>query len=124
MSSLFKDLLLTMILCLPNEKQDKGNLGQKGLSDNTKVDVGATRNHGKQWVSNFPKMIEFDEYDTPRGGGGSSIVKVPGDVPPTRVYFFWTSSLAKGILLAILVEFSLGKGMLFGNFGQRTVKVR
>ena len=23
-----------------------------------------------------------------RGGGGSSIVKVPGDVPPTRVYFF------------------------------------
>ena len=24
----------------------------------------------------------------PRGGGGSSIVKVPGDVPPARVYFF------------------------------------
>ena len=23
-----------------------------------------------------------------RGGGGSSIVKVPGDVPPKRVYFF------------------------------------
>ena len=23
-----------------------------------------------------------------RGGGGSSIVKVPGDVPPARVYFF------------------------------------
>ena len=23
----------------------------------------------------------------PRGGGASSIVKVPGDVPPTRVYF-------------------------------------
>ena len=22
------------------------------------------------------------------GGGGSTIVKVPGDVPPTRVYFF------------------------------------
>ena len=22
------------------------------------------------------------------GGGGSSIVKVPGDVPPARVYFF------------------------------------
>ena len=31
---------------------------------------------------------------------------------------FRTSSLAKGILLAILVEFSLGKGMLFGNFGK------
>ena len=25
---------------------------------------------------------------TPREGGGSSIVKVPGDVPPARVYFF------------------------------------
>ena len=24
----------------------------------------------------------------PMGGGGSFIVKVPGDVPPTRVYFF------------------------------------
>ena len=24
----------------------------------------------------------------PTGGGGSSIVKVPGDVPPARVYFF------------------------------------
>ena len=22
------------------------------------------------------------------GGGGSSIVKIPGDMPPTRVYFF------------------------------------
>ena len=39
------------------------------------------------------------------GGGGSSIVKVPGDVPPTRVYFF-------GLLR------SLAKGMLFGNFSQ------
>ena len=26
-----KDPLLTIILCAPNEKQDKGNLGQKGL---------------------------------------------------------------------------------------------
>ena len=72
------------------------------------------------------------------GGGGSSIVNVPGDVPPARVYFFKSSSLAKGILfanfvhlvlarvsfLAILVDFSLGKGMLFGNFGQRNVKLR
>ena len=72
------------------------------------------------------------------GGGGSSIVMVPGDVPPARVYFFKPSSLAKGILfanfvhlfwarvsfLAILVDFSLGKGMLFGNFGQINVKLR
>ena len=32
------------------------------------------------------------------GWGGSSIVEVNGDVPPTRVYFFRTSSLAKGML--------------------------
>ena len=58
------------------------------------------------------------------------MVKVLGDVPPARVYFFKLLSLAKGILLpilvhlvwarvcflAILVDFSLGKGMLFGNF--------
>ena len=71
-------------------------------------------------------------------GGGSSIVKVPGDVPPARVCFFKPSSLAKGILFAnfspfslakgILFAnfrpFSLGKGILFGNFGQRNVKLR
>ena len=32
---------------------------------------------------------------------------------------FWTSSLAKGMRLD---NVSLGKGMLFGNFGQRLVK--
>ena len=42
----FKDPLLTMTLSAPNEKQDKGNLGQKGLSDDTKVDFGATKDHG------------------------------------------------------------------------------
>ena len=41
----FKDLLLTMTLCAPNEKQDKGNLGLKGLSDNTKVNFCATKDH-------------------------------------------------------------------------------
>ena len=41
-----KDPLLTMTLCVPNEKQDKGNLGQKGLLDNTKVNFGATKDHG------------------------------------------------------------------------------
>ena len=58
------------------------------------------------------------------GGRGSSIVKVPGDVPPARVCFFKRSSLAKGILFANFHPFSLGKGMLFGNFGQRNVKLR
>ena len=58
------------------------------------------------------------------GGGGSSIVKVPGDVPPARVYFFKLSSLAKGILFANFSPFSLGKGILFGNLGQRNVKLR
>ena len=59
-----------------------------------------------------------------RGGGGSSIVKVPGDVPPARVCFFKPSILAKGILFANFRPFSLGKGILFGNFGQRNVKLR
>ena len=58
------------------------------------------------------------------GGGGSSIVKVPGDVPPARVCFFIPSSLAKGILFANFRPFSLGKGIIFGNFGQRNVKLR
>ena len=53
------------------------------------------------------------------GGGGrffSSIVKVPGDVPPARVYFLEPLVEPRVYFLAILVEFSLGKGMLFGNF--------
>ena len=37
---------------------------------------------------------------------------------------FRTSSLAGDILMAILVEFSLDKGRLFGDFGQRNVKIR
>ena len=41
-----KDPLLTMILCAPIEKQDNGDLGQKGLSDNTIVALGATKDHG------------------------------------------------------------------------------
>ena len=56
--------------------------------------------------------------------GGSSIVKVPGDVPPARVYIFQPSSLAKGILFANSRQFSLGRGILLAilveeisNFG-------
>ena len=60
----------------------------------------------------------------PQGGGGSSIVKVPGDVPPARVCFIKPSSLAKDILFANFRPFSLGKGIPFGNFGQRNVKLR
>ena len=41
-----KDPLLTMTICAPNGKQNKGNLGQKRLLDNTKVDFGATKGHG------------------------------------------------------------------------------
>ena len=58
------------------------------------------------------------------GGGGSSIVKVPGDVPPARVYFFKLSSLAKGILFATFSPFGLAKGIVFGNLRQRNVKLR
>ena len=39
-----------MTLCAPSDTKDKGNLGQKGPSDNTKVDFGAKKNHGWQWV--------------------------------------------------------------------------
>ena len=55
-------------------------------------------------------------YTFMHGGGGSSIVKVPGDVPPARVCFFKPSSLAKGIFFANFRPFSLGKGIIFGNF--------
>ena len=48
-----KDPLLTMILCAPNEKETKGNLGQKGLTDNTKVDFGAAKDQGWQWVFEY-----------------------------------------------------------------------
>ena len=41
-----KDPLSNIILCSPNEKQGKENLGQKRLSDNTKVDFGATKPNG------------------------------------------------------------------------------
>ena len=58
----------------------------------------------------------------PGGGGSSSIVKVPGVVPPARVYFFELSSLAKGILFANCSPVGLGKGMHFGNFGQEMSK--
>ena len=53
---------------------------------------------------------------TVTGGGGSSIEKVPGDVPPARVCFFKPSSLAKGILFANFNPLSLAKGVLFANF--------
>ena len=40
----FKDPLLFFVtFSAPNEMQSKGNLGPKGLSDNTKVDFGATK---------------------------------------------------------------------------------
>ena len=42
-----------MILCAPYEKQDKGHLGQKGLSDNTKLDFGSRKDHDLQWIFKF-----------------------------------------------------------------------
>ena len=50
--------------------------------------------------------------------GGSSIVKVAGDLPPARVYFFKLSSLGKGIRFANFSPLSLSNGMLFGNFSR------
>ena len=79
----------------------------------------------KTWrILNKDSIHDKDELQKFTGGGGSSIVKVPGDVPPARVCFFKPSSLAKGILFANFSPFSLGKGILFGNFGQRNVKLR
>ena len=52
---------------------------------------------------------------------GSSIVKVPGDVPPARVYFFKLSIQANAF--ANLSPVSLGKSMLSRNIGQRNVKL-
>ena len=40
---LFKDPLLTMILCAPNEKQDKGNLGQKDVQIIRKLTLAPRR---------------------------------------------------------------------------------
>ena len=37
---------------------------------------------------NTRETILFKTVCLVTGGGGSSIVKVPGDVPPARVYFF------------------------------------
>ena len=34
------------------------------------------------------QSVQRSEKETKARGGGSSIVKVPGDVPPARVYFF------------------------------------
>ena len=39
-------------------------------------------------------------------------------MPPTRIYVYFSD------FLAILVEFSLDNGMLCGNVGQNTVKIR
>ena len=48
------------------------------------------------------------------GGGGSSIVKVPGDVPPARVYFF--GSLAKGVLFGNFSRVRSRQGYAFWEF--------
>ena len=53
--------------------------------------------------------------------GSPSIVDVPGEVPTARVYIFGFLVLQIYTFLAILVDFSLGKGMLLtilvNNFG-------
>ena len=54
-----------MILCATNEKSDKGNLGQKGLSDNTKVNFGAKKDHGSQLVSSV-EMSEMQRNVPPQ----------------------------------------------------------
>ena len=60
----------------------------------------------------------------PRRGRGSSIIKVLVDVPPARVFFSGLLLLPRVYFLAILVDFSMGKGIPFDNYGQRNVKSR
>ena len=49
-------------------------------------------------------------------------MKVAEDVLPARVYFFGILVLPRVYVLAVLVDFSLSEGMLFGSFGQRNLK--
>ena len=68
------------------------------------------------------KFIECVHF--PPEGGVLSIVNVLGDVPPARAYFFGLLIYPRIYFLAISVDISQGKGMPFGNFGQRNVKLR
>ena len=43
-----KDPMLTIVLWAANEKQDKRNLGPKGLSDSTKIDNSTTQDHDQE----------------------------------------------------------------------------
>ena len=63
---------------------------------------------GQSWTEPSPVT------NTPGGGGGSSTVKVPGDVPPARVCFFKPSSLAKAVAEIQLFEWR-GKGHQFSE---------
>ena len=56
----------------------------------------------------------------PTGEGGSSIVKVPGDVPPTRIYFF--GHLAKGILFGNFSRVLSRQGYAFWQFWSKDCK--
>ena len=47
-NEILKGPLLTMTLCAPNQKQDRNNLGQNGLSDNTKVEFW---HHEESWLA-------------------------------------------------------------------------
>ena len=75
-----------------------------------------SQNSQGEWVSIPGRALPVKRQG--HGGGGSAIVKVPGDVLPARVYFFKLSGLAKGILFPNFRPFSLGKGMLFVNVGR------
>ena len=57
-------------------------------------------------------------------GGGCFLNKGTWGCAARKGILFGTSSLTKGILSAILVDFSLGKVILLGNFGPRNAKLR
>ena len=62
--------------------------------------------------------------NNPTGVGGFFHSKGTCGCAARKGTHFRTSSLAKVYFSAVLVEFSLGQGKLFGNFGQRNVKIR
>ena len=75
--------------------EDSNAFFDKFAIENIFISIGGV--HGTKCKSTcyFSKVkVPLGSFSNPNnrtlhhGGGGSSIVKVPGDVPPARVYFF------------------------------------
>ena len=67
-----------MTLCAPNETLYNDNLGQKGLSDNTEIDFGDTKDHGSNGSLRLPPG--FRSYLRINSLDPVKKVKVSGDI--------------------------------------------